>query len=265
MASLRQMMTCIKLDPPLVPGAPWPERFWVVKDFFGYRFRGYRGAISLLEQVRAVRGKHFHVNLIRVGVENFTNADEKEIDEAVQRTRKIFAQPTVKLGIGRVRRFYITEAKANEELGIYDSVLADDEAKEITDDFSAEGHAVDVFLVRFWALPEFWANLDVHILGTLPSGTLGRSDVDGSCDKSYDVFFMTGAVVSIQSEPQDTARTLAHEIAHYLGLSHEDGDDAPKNLMTQSKEAAEPVAQSVELTSEQGQDMRDHCFIRPGC
>jgi hypothetical protein len=254
------MMACIMLDPPLVQAPPWPERFWVVKDFFGYRFRGYRGAISLLEQVRAVKGKHFHVNLIRVGVENFTKADEQEIDEAVQRTREIFAQPTVKLGIGRVRRFYITEAKANEELGIYDSVLADDDAKEITDDFSAEGYAVDVFLVRFWAFGE------LDILISIPKGTLGRSDTDGSCDKSYDYFFMTGAVVSIQTKsPQDTARTLAHEVAHYLGLSHEDGDDAPKNLMTQRKEAAKPVAKSVELTSEQGQDMRDHCFVRPGC
>jgi hypothetical protein len=258
MASVRHLMTCLMLDPPAVPNFPWPHRFWLARDFFGYRFRGYRGRISLLEQVRAIKGQHFHMNLILVGIENFTIEDRREIDEAVQRAREIFAQPTVRLGIGRVKRFYITEARANE-LGIYDSMFiaypGHPYAKALTDDFSAEGYALDVFFMRFW-------DDDSALFAT---GTLGRSDVDGSCDKDHDLFYMTGCVVSIETSPQPTGRTLAHEAAHYLGLSHEDGDEAPKNLMTQGKEAAKPVEVSVELTEEQGADMRDHCFVLGGC
>jgi hypothetical protein len=253
MASVRHLMTCLMVDPPLPAGFPWPNRFWLVKDFFGYRFRGYRGAISLLEQTRAIQGRHFHVNLIRVGVENFTKAHEQEIDEAVQRTREIFAQSTVRLGIGRLKRFYITEAQANEELDIYNSTFSptDDNAKEITDDFSADGYAVDVFFMLRWDL--------------FDGGTLGRSDTDGGCDKDYNLFHMTGSVVSIETAPQRTGRTLAHEIGHYLGLSHEDGDEMPKNLMTQSGEAAKPPELSVELNAEQAADVRDHCFVVGGC
>jgi hypothetical protein len=252
MASIRQLHTCVMLDPPVKADFPWPRRFSIVKDFFGYGFRGQIGPISLLEQVHAIQGKHFHLNVIRVGVENFTKAHEREIDEAVRRTRQIFAQPTVRLGVARVKRFYISEEQANEELNIYGSTFSptDDNAKEITDEFSADGYAVDVFVMLLWDL--------------FDGGTLGRSDTDGSCDKDYNLFHMSGCVVSIETAPARTARTLAHELGHYLGLSHEDGEDAPNNLMTPGGEAADE-AQSVELTAEQGEDVRDHCFVLGPC
>jgi hypothetical protein len=42
------------------------------------------------------------MNLIRVGIEQFTSADEKEIDAAVQFTRDTYA--SVSLGVGRIQR-----------------------------------------------------------------------------------------------------------------------------------------------------------------
>ena len=84
--------------------------------------------------------------------------------------------------------------------------------------------------------------------------------VDGPCDKD-DANSMTGAVVGLWDHNQ-LARSLAHEVGHYLGLEHENGD--PGNLMCQTK-YADSIANSVELINDQGNDIKDHCSIESGC
>ena len=65
------------------------------------------------------------------------------------------------------------------------------------------------------------------------------------------------------------ARTLAHEIGHYLGLAHNHGDSCPtttagqNNLMAQTRCAAS-IPNSVNLTTTQGASVRDHCFVQSG-
>jgi hypothetical protein len=242
MASLRALATCIGLSGQLS----------IVQDFFGH-VTGAPEPLSLLEQARRLRGKHIHVNLIRVGVENFTLADEQELDFAVLKLRDIYAQDNVRLGVGRVRRYFIPEAWA-QTLGIFNStIVANSQTGDLTDEFSGPDGALDAFFVL-----------------NITTSLLGRSDIDGSCDKSYDVLYMTGSVISMESTPSQTARTLAHELGHYLGLSHTGGlgsGDFPFSLMTKTGDIADKSKplDSVYLSAEEGADMRDHCFVNQAC
>jgi hypothetical protein len=226
MASIRQMANCIGLS----------GEIWLVKDFYGY-WKGGPKQLSLLKQVLLLKGKHIHLNLIRVGIESFTNEgknnDEQEINLAVQFTRDTYA--TVNLGIGRVERYEITTADAEGR----EHIDSDGEARELTRKWTVDNDALDVFFVL-----------------TYTGITIGLSKVDGSCNK-HRKSPMTGSVVAIEDSPNTTGFVLAHEVGHYLGLSHSDNDST--NLMFPV------VPNGGNLTSNQGNKMREHCFVDSGC
>lgn len=64
---------------------------------------------------------------------------------------------------------------------------------------------------------------------------------------------MDGSVVAIEGSANTTGFVLAHEAGHYLGLSHVNDST---NLMNPS------VPNGGSLTSSQGSNMRDHCFVK---
>jgi hypothetical protein len=100
----------------------------------------------------------------------------------------------------------------------------------------------------------------------------GWSTVDGSCDKNSRG--RTGAVIEVKPSTffsgNEANRNLwagillAHEVAHYLGLP---GGNDPTNLMGDT--AVGGVDQifltSINISTDQGDIMRDHCFIQPPC
>jgi hypothetical protein len=220
--SLKQMASCIGLS----------GNISILRDFFGY-ITGAPKDLSLLTQIGLLKGPHVHMNLIRVGSDQFTNADEQEIDAAVQFTRDTYA--TVGLGIGRVQRFFITTADANGR----DNIDNDAEAEALTDEWTVPNDAMDIFFVL-----------------TYTGTTIGLSRVDGSCDK--DAKGMDGSVVAIEGGFAVTGFVLAHEAGHYLGLSHAAVANTA-NLMNPT------VPNGGNLTAAQGTNMRDHCFVRPAC
>src|SRR5215813_13899471 len=121
--------------------------FHVVRDFFGY-ITGAPGQISLLRQMRLLNGHHVHLNLIRVGIEDFTDEDEQVIDAAVAFTRDTYA--TVDFGVGDVGRRAISSADA----GGFEHINSDDEAEELTHQFAVDNFQIDVFFVRTYAGPQ---------------------------------------------------------------------------------------------------------------
>lgn len=221
MASLRDIAGCIGVT----------GNFSVVGDFFGYT--SIPQDLSLLTQMRLLQGRHIHMNLIRVGIESFSDADEREIDRAVQFTRDTYA--TVDLGVGRVTRWFITTDNANG----HENIGSDGEAEDLTNEFTIDNDALDIFFVLTYA-----------------SSTIGLSRVDGPCDKNAKG--MDGSVVAIEQSASITGPVLAHEAGHYLGLDSDHVDDS-NNLMFDT------VPNGGQLTSRQGADMRDHCFTRSGC
>lgn len=201
--------------------------FSVIHDFFGHLTQPT--GLSVSTQVnRLTSFRHIDMNMIRVGSEQFTFADLQEIDSAVRDTRNTYAQ--VSLAVGRVLHWQITNAQANG----YDNIDSDDEASDLTDDWTVHNDGLDIFMVLTYA-----------------GSTIGLSAVDGPCNK--DAKGMNGSVVAIEGSANTTGFVLGHEAGHYLGLSHvNDGT----NLMNPT------VPNGGLLTSSQGSNMRDHCFVK---
>ncbi len=225
MASIREMAKCV--------GAS--GNISVIGNIYGYIQAPFGQQLSLREQANLLQGSHIHLNLIRVGTDQsgwFSNPDELEIDAAVQFTRDTYA--TVNVGIGRVERYFVTTADANGR----ENIDSNDEAEELTHEWSVPNDGLDVFFVL-----------------TYNGTTIGLSAVDGPCDKSDKG--MNGSVVAIEGTGNDTGFVLAHEVGHYLGLAHIDGDST--NLMFPS------IPNHGVLTNGQGNTMKDHCRIRAAC
>jgi hypothetical protein len=203
--------------------------------------------VSLLSHINSLQGKHIHVNVIRVGIDNFTADEVDKIDYAIYKARNIYR--TVSLGLGRVEHYDVTSADA----GGKDDLGSEDEAEDLTHDWTVPNDGIDVFVVDNISDSDF----------------VGISPVGGPCDKNdKDMNGVIGGEVNRSREA--VARTFAHEIGHYLGLPHNHGDDCPSsasgraNLMAQTR-CADSICDSVVLTSSQGSTMRGHCFVRDGC
>ena len=167
------------------------------------------------------------LNIIRVGSENFTPADETIISYAITYTRAIYG--SVGISIVRVEDYFISSAQA----GGYTIIDNDSEAELLTSEWTVPNNAIDVFVVKLYV-----------------GGTAGRSPEGGPCNKDLAYPTMTGVVIELVDVL--TNQVLAHEVGHYLGLGHEDDTT---NLMYKD------VPNGGLLTFLQGIKMSTHCFI----
>lgn len=222
----------------------------VLRDFFGYDQRrvpnpltGAPASVSMLGQISRIKGKHFHLNVIRVGTEDFTQADQDEIDETVHLTRTIFGQEA-NLGIGRVKHYHIPLADAD---GL-ETITSNADAAQLAADWTVDNNGLDLFIVLAWT-----------------GNTLGLSNVDGPCNKDKDLSGMSASVTAMTSSNQESGHTTAHELGHYLGLSHRNKDAT--NLMAQTSAVNNlggTIATAINLDSGQVKTVRKHCFIQDG-
>lgn len=231
--------------------------FSVMRDVFGFA----RGAlppdptgavvsVSMRDQIAAIEGRHIHVNVIRVGFDAIAAADIgasiERVDFAILRIRQIYAQAP--LGVGRILHWEITQAQADGA----DDIGSEDEADELWSSWDVPNDGVDVFITRTMSTTDF----------------IGLSPVDGACDKDGKDDGLFGG--RIDRHADGVARTFAHEIGHYLGLSHNHGDTCPASVSARNRLMAQTrcvvsTRTSVALTSGESSTMRDHCMVRSGC
>lgn len=239
MPSLRNVAACIGVT----------GNFSVLRDFYGF-FLGRvpvdpTGAVielRLSKQMKRLKWPHFHLRVNAVGADNFGPAVDPAIDYSIYKIRNIYAQ--VRVGVGRVSHRRILAADAQ---GL-DVITSEGEMENVTDEFAVDGHAIDVFIPASMNVPDGDGVL------------LGKSAVDGPCGEKDDKG-LNGSVVGPWGSEQ-MARTFAHEVGHYLDLSHE--NDRPDNLMCQTGQA-NSVRNSILLDDEQGDCIKDHCMMRGGC
>jgi len=213
--------------------------------------------VSLLEHMESLKGKHIHLNIIRVGIDLFTSDEIEGIDFGIYHSRRIFR--AVNLGIGRVKHYNVASSSVDpdEDLGSFA------EARDLINTWTVWNNGLDVFMVENISDPEGWVGYSPYI--------------GGPVDKTEDNTGIIGGRVNRSAEA--VARTLAHEIGHYLSLPHNHGDcddtsccpnttTACNNLMAQTKCATfcgDGVCQAINLTNSQGSDIRGHGLVQDGC
>jgi hypothetical protein len=239
MSSIRSLANCIGVS----------GDFTILGDFFGFWRRrlppdptGARVTVSLLSQARLLKGEHIHVNVVAVGSDSFTDAEDQQIDYSLYRIRNIYA--AVGVGVGRARHYGVTAADAQ---GL-DNVTTEAEMEEIAQTWRVDNDGIDVFIPFAMNVPSG------------PGVLLGLSPVPGPCEAKDDKG-MNGSMVGLFGQEQ-TSRSFSHEVGHYLGLGHQNA--SPKNLLCQSSSASS-IRDSVELRKSQGDDMKDHCLCKDNC
>jgi hypothetical protein len=216
--------------------------------------------VSVLDQVSDVGGTYLNLNVIRVGFDarppSSADDDLEKLDYAVYKTRNVYQQ--VSLGVGRVEHYFIDQADA----GGRDDLGSTDEADQLSDEWSVPNDGIDCFVVRNISASDF----------------VGISPVGGSCDKGSKDDGLIGGEINRGYDA--FARTFAHEVGHYVGLSHNHSggtgctncpasDAGKSNLMAQTRcttcSGGAGVRDSTLLTSGQGSTMRGHCATKDDC
>jgi hypothetical protein len=169
--------------------------------------------------------------VILVGGDAFTAAQRQQVLDSLDVMRTIYNQ--VSLGIGTVNRFAISVAAA----GSLVTITSSSDAAALTKDWTVPNSALDLFVVRRM------------------TGADGWSAVGGSCDKNKKGQ-MTGSVVSLNGNAANSGNTFAHEVGHYLGLSHVSD---PANFIGNNGQSNANTA----ITTAQGTTMKTHCFVQP--
>lgn len=232
--------------------------------------------VSLLDQVRSLRGKHIHLNVIRVGSDRFHYTELDKIDYSIYKTRNIFEAQN--LGVGRVEHHDVPydEADGKDVLGNpNDSEAFKAEAMELIDSMYIPNDGIDVFMVVTLFGSSGVGFFHKHQSEGQSPDDVNEDDLGGAGPDNKNEKDAKSGCIGGDCDPSTAAvaRTFAHEIGHYLGLKRlNDKEVAPvgyqiNNLMVKSVWGSVGVTScgSVQLVNWQGEIIRKHAIVRNGC
>ena len=223
MPSVRQRAICIGRAP-----SPLSVRH----DLLGQLTKSV-AVTSLRTELNRLGSKYVNVNCIRVGSDQFSFNDLVEIDRAMAKTRELYANAGVAMGVGRIDHWVISTADANGR----DVINNDGEAETLTDEWTVPNDGLDLFFVRLYI-----------------GSTAGLSRVDGPCDKNAKG--MDGSVVEMNAGGGVSDFAAAHELGHYLGLGH----------ITNGTRLMNPtIPNGGQISSGEANNIRDHCRMKNPC
>jgi len=182
---------------------------------------------------------HFDVNVIVVGADKFTPAQQQQVNDSIQVMVSIYAPlgPTV----GTVSRFSISTANSRGLHVIVD--VAD--AEKLADLFSVKtNEAIDLFVVAHLVLADGW------------------SPRPGKCPKLIRKN-LRSPVVSLNGTAANSGNSFAHEIGHFLGLPHAEEDSSLVGpSLVASNFMRSDSGTNTSMTQAQSERMRSHCTIK---
>jgi len=255
--SLKDIMAC--------EGADFSSDQSVLFRFFGFirgqvppdPQAGTTASVSVRRLAEQLEGDHIHLNVIRVGFDEFDADDLEdaliELDYSIYRIRNIYRPRGI--GVGRTLHWFID---SDDSDGL-DTIGSNGDAADLWRSWSVDNNGIDAFVVRSI------------------SGFFGLSPVDGDCDKGgKNDGCLAGGV---DRGDEGLSRTFAHEVGHFLGEDHNHGNNScpttnagRRNLMAQTgcvpflaDGTTRDTRNSVNLTNAQGNRMDDHECIRGGC
>jgi len=225
------------------------DRFTIGTDVLGYAHGIPNRRISLLDRIKPMRETAFNLSAILVGHEAgysglITRAMAERACHAIDVMREIYAQHNI--GIKRIYWSNIPEYLVRERGHV--DINSSDEARELTDWWSADNNGIDVFFVSQVEGAAGWSAGENHA---------------GSCDKEATSSW-TGAVVELNGRDDFTGVALGHEVGHFLDLNHA-GDIANMMGIELRENIGTIDASSRDITVAQANIMKRHCMFLSPC
>jgi hypothetical protein len=183
---------------------------------------------------------HIDVNVIIVGIDKISFAKIRQLDRSLVIMKAILEARGPQ--IGTFTRFPVSTAR----VGALSLIGSRAQAAQLTQMIRVRNDGVDLFVVE--------------LISTWPPAA-GFSAVNGLCDKDKPNG-VRSPVVSLNGDADFSGNTFAHEMGHYLGLSH--CEDRPEQCAGDAANFMKERSNgNFSTTTAQADIMKRHCAVKP--